>query len=111
MDEQIKKAFDFAADLTKQLVSLSTSIVTVTLLFSKDFQQHSRYAKSAWVCYLLSTLCGIWTLMALTGTLAPGKAAAPTLQIGANIRLPSGAQIAFFGLATVFTLLLVLTSY
>jgi hypothetical protein len=36
MDEQNKKAFDFAADLTKQLVTLSTSIVTLTLLFSKD---------------------------------------------------------------------------
>jgi hypothetical protein len=36
MTEREKRAFDFASDLTKQLITLSTSIVTVTFLFSKD---------------------------------------------------------------------------
>jgi hypothetical protein len=41
MQEYQKKAFDFAADLTKQLITLSTSIVTVSLLFGEHFPKQS----------------------------------------------------------------------
>jgi len=36
MKENQKKAFDFASDTTKQLITLSTAIVTLTVTFSKD---------------------------------------------------------------------------
>jgi hypothetical protein len=73
MDDREKKAFDFAADLTKQLITLSTGIVTITLLLSKDFVGPRLLALAAWSFYLLSTVFGLWVLMALTGTLAPLK--------------------------------------
>lgn len=44
MQEYQKKAFDFAADLTKQLITLSTSIVTVSLLFGDHFPKQSKLA-------------------------------------------------------------------
>jgi hypothetical protein len=130
MNEQSKKAFDFAADLTKQLITLSTSIVTLTFLFSKDLLEPRWLPVVIWILFLLSTVCGLWTLMALTGTLAPvpqprplAKNAPPTtppavnreanaaeeedaqsLTIRGNVRIPSVCQITTFGLAILLTI-------
>jgi hypothetical protein len=124
MDEREKKAFDFAADLSKQLITLSTGIVTITLLLSKDIAEPRAIAVAAWAFYLLSTLCGLWALMALTGTLAPINKLKPKtdvtvtsaqavssvsnddegLEIGGNVRKPAGLQIFAFGVATLLTL-------
>jgi hypothetical protein len=115
MDEQEKKAFDFAADLTKQLITLSTSIVTLTFLFSKDSLEPKWLAVTIWTFFLLSTVCGVWVLMGLTGTLAPveDKATAePTkvparLGLGDSVRNPSKCQIITFGLAIFLTMIYV----
>jgi hypothetical protein len=126
MDEQSKKAFDFAADLTKQLITLSTSIVTLTLLFSKDVLEPRWLAVAVWVVFLISIICGLMALMALTGTLAPlpqphaldsskpipqtppvvagGVVPEEPLVIGKNVRICSGAQIILFGLAILMTI-------
>lgn len=129
MNEREKKAFDFAADLTKQLITLSTGIVTVTLLLSKDFVGPRTVAVAAWTFYLISTICGLWALMALTGTLAPlkkgktgqvsdinSKSSASTneherFEIGNNVRRPSLLQVLAFGLATILTLVYVFATF
>jgi hypothetical protein len=111
MDERASKAFDFASDLAKQLITLSTSIVTVTMLFSDHFP-HSPWAKTAWVCYLMATLCGIWSLMALTGTVATPDAEFDVDAIyKPHVRIPAFCQIGFFALATIFTLIFVLCAF
>ncbi|HEV2354330.1 MAG TPA: hypothetical protein VGR89_08805, partial [Puia sp.] len=76
MDETQKKAFDFAADLTKQLMIFATAILAFTATFGKDAGPNPPgYIKwcvvGSWVCYILSIACGILTLMALTGNLDP----------------------------------------
>lgn len=122
MDEQSKKAFDFAADLTKQLITLSTSIVTLTLLFSKDVLDPRWLAILIWILFLFSTMFGLLALMALTGTLAPvpqahaidttsppppatgvGPQDKP-LAIGDNVRMWSKWQVVSFGLAIFLTI-------
>jgi hypothetical protein len=114
-NERNKKAFDFAADLAKQMVTLSTGIVTLTLLFSHDIHALKRFwAVVAWCFYLLSTLCGLWTLMALTGTLASENAReqkGSLIPLGTNIRTPAKAQVVTFGLASMSTLIFVLTNF
>jgi hypothetical protein len=132
-DEREKKVFDFAADLTKQLITLSTGIVTLTLLLSKDVVGPRLLAVLAWAFFLLSTLFGLWALMALTGTLAPIKDSitkagrkklrasatnangsadeSQMLAIDMNVRLPSGLQIGTFGVATVLTLVYVFVAF
>lgn len=105
--EPQKKAFDFAADLTKQLITLSTSIVTVSLLFGDHFPRQSLLAVWAWTFYLASTVCGLWTLMALTGTLAPLSAAPASYDLGFNVRLPSALQIGAFAVAVILTIVFV----
>ena len=76
MDETQKKAFDFAADLTKQLMTFATAILAFTATFGKDAGPNPPgYIKwcvvASWICYILSIACGILTLMALTGNLDP----------------------------------------
>lgn len=76
MDETQKKAFDFAADLTKQLMTFATAILAFTATFGKDAGPNPPgYIKwcvvGSWICYILSIACGILTLMALTGNLDP----------------------------------------
>jgi hypothetical protein len=105
MQEYEKKAFDFAADLTKQLIALSTSVVTVTLLFGEHFPKQSRLAFWAWIFFLISTLFGLWTLMALTGTLAPVKPPPMSFDLKFNVRLPSSLQICTFAVAITLTIL------
>ncbi|HTW24950.1 MAG TPA: hypothetical protein VMD78_15190 [Candidatus Baltobacteraceae bacterium] len=115
MNDRQKKAFDFASDLTKQLITLSTSIVTVTLLFSNSLTGPRMLAVFAWAAFLVSTLCGLWALMGLTGTLAPADD--PNLPdgtnvvIGKNTRIPSALQVFAFGFATVLTLAYVFLAF
>lgn len=76
MEENQKKAFDFAVDLTKQLITLSTAIITLTVTFSKEIiggidSSNRIILLVSWVVFILSIIMGILTLMALTGNLDP----------------------------------------
>jgi len=102
-----KKSFDFAADLTKQLITLSTSIVTISLLFGDHFPKQSLLAVWAWTFYLVSSVFGLWTLMALTGTLAPVGKAPTDFDLHLNVRLPSTLQVATFAAAVILTMIFV----
>jgi hypothetical protein len=76
MKENQKKSFDFAADTTKQLITLATAIITLTVTFSKDIiGVGNDYPKTllawTWGVFIASLFFGIFALMALTGTLQP----------------------------------------
>lgn len=78
IDEGTKKSFDFASDSTKQLLTLSTGILALTITFGKDVYQGVPAASKdllmqAWIGYLASILFGILTLFALTSTLEPKR--------------------------------------
>ena len=114
MDERRKKAFDFASDLTKQLITLATGILAITITFSKDIIQppNTPTPRSAilmmilaWVAYLLSIIFGLWNLMALTGELEPKGAspAEPTTK-GSNVFIPTVLQIGSFLVGTLMAI-------
>jgi hypothetical protein len=103
------KAFDFAQDVTKQVLTLAAAIITVTITFFKNFGDHAIYAAKvimgcSWLAYLLSVILGLWTLMALTGTLQPLRQpdAKPTIQ-GPNVRLPASLQLISFLIALILS--------
>lgn len=112
MDEKTKTAFDFARDTTKQLLTLSTGIIALTITFSKHFVQPmpeeadaKKFLVYAWCVYLSSILFGIWTMMALTGTL---EAKDPSVHVsirGKNVIIPSILQIATFSIGTILTVI------
>jgi len=106
MQEQRKKAFDFAQETSKQLITLATAIVGLTITFAKDFvggvHGFPRFlAISTWALLLASIAFGLLTLMALTGSLEPGadNSTSPSIR-GSNVTAPATAQILlfFFGL-------------
>jgi hypothetical protein len=115
MKDRFDKAFDFAQDTTKQIVTLSSGIIAITLTFLngklKNYPSTTRtWLEVGWVLYLASILLGVVTLMALSGNLErPGTnkttnaANDPSIYRG-NIRGPSVLQVLFFLAATVCTL-------
>lgn len=72
MDEASKKAFDFASDITKQLITVASAVVTLTVTFSKDTPAAARgSAYAAWLAFLVSILLGFFALMSMTAELQP----------------------------------------
>lgn len=76
IDERLAKAFDFSQDSAKQLITLSTGVLALTITFYKDFAPQAGHGSKTlmtfgWLAFLLSILCGVVHLFALTGALAP----------------------------------------
>ena len=123
MKESEQKAFDFAAATTKQLIALCTGLIALTITFSKDIMRVNNIAHSnlmfwSWGCLLISVFFGVWTMMALTGSLQPisddsnEEPEEETDQAndsesfninGSNVRIPSGLQILSFVAGLVLT--------
>jgi Na+/melibiose symporter-like transporter len=107
-----KKAFDFASDTTKQLITLSTALIAVSITFKGNFGEggNETLLLLCWVSFFLSVIFGIGTLMALTGTLEKSTEEKTDendkkveLSIyGTNVKRPTILQIIFFLLGLVF---------
>ena len=115
MTEEMKKAFDFAADLAKQLITLATGVIAVIItFFDKSGSESSTtipVTALGWPLglYMVSVVFGIVSLMALTGQLVTkGTAATPNAP---NARVYAGIQIVLFLAATVWTLIVVLSGH
>ena len=116
-NQRVTKSFDFAADVTKQLIALSTAIITLCVaftdkIFSSDTAQlHSTALLISLCCFVLSIVLGILTLMALAGHL--GK---PTIDDGTtnqspiykgNVRFFSIGQMLMFVVAIIVAMVYV----
>lgn len=113
MNEKAQKAFDFAADVIKQLITLATGIIAVTITFSKDIIGASMLTNSSlifysWGFFLFSIMAGIWALLALTGNLQPitppARNIIPSINTK-NVRIPMFCQIGSFVFALFLTIL------
>lgn len=109
MNEDLrKKAFDFASDTTKQLITLSTALIALSVTFKGNFNSegHEIYLLLCWVGLFISVLSGIGTLMALTGTLEKsteeGENKIPLSIYGKNVKRPSLSQILSFLFGLLF---------
>jgi uncharacterized membrane protein len=109
-NERVAKAFDFSADLTKQLITLATGIITVTITFSHDFLKNPNAAPkgiayTAWYFFLASIFFGIFTLGALTGNLDAKKKTAEPSIFATNILIFSVSQFLTFFTGLFLTIL------
>ena len=71
MDRE-EKAFAFAQDAVKQVVTLSTGVIVLTVTFLKDVLPKgtdTTLLEWSWGLYLLSIFFGLFALLAMTGTL------------------------------------------
>jgi len=109
MSEELKKkAFDFASDTTKQLITLSTALIALSITFKGNFNSggNETLLLICWICLFASVLFGIGSLMALTGTLEKsteeGEEKVALSIYGKNVKRPSFLQILFFLLGLLF---------
>ena len=102
ISDKLKKAFDFAQDTTKQLISLATGIIAITITFTNDILKNlpsgtKVYLGLSWLIFFLSIIFGVWALLAMTGSLEPKKGEKESISIrGSNVTLPSALQIISF---------------
>ena len=102
MSEAQLKAFDFAESATKQLITLATGFIALTITFYEKFGGSDASVCFtgmivSWIALGVSVLFGVWTLLALTGNLGDGKIADNDRTIyTSNVRLPSIIQIIAF---------------
>lgn len=101
-----------AADTTKQIITLSTGIIALTVTFAKEFKPANTdltvpaSLEYAWLFFGLCLLFGVWTLMAITGSLSQvdmdGQARDANTS---NIRIPSVLMILCFLVGVTLTIL------
>jgi hypothetical protein len=75
MSDEARLAYSFALELAKQLITLSSGLLVLTVAITKDLVKAppTRAAVwvmgSAWGCFFLSILCGTGHIMGLTSSL------------------------------------------
>ncbi|HTR73701.1 MAG TPA: hypothetical protein VMH33_00395 [Solirubrobacterales bacterium] len=104
--ERTAKAFDFAQDLTKLLITLATGIITITITFLNDVAKHApasahKWIEIAWLLYLLSIVGGIMALMGMTGSLDEKEV--PSIDEG-SVAWPARVQFLLFAVALAATI-------
>jgi hypothetical protein len=115
MNDQTKAAFASAADCAKQLITLATAILTLEVAFAKNIlETPSLFAKiwmvGSWMFFLVSVLAGMWTMLALTGSLGASTPPTPQTINSKHITAPAMAQIFLFLCGLFFTFLFGLTA-
>ena len=111
-----QKAFDFALESTKQMITLATGVLAITITFMKDAAGGASRAdvsslKAAWLLFLLSVVFGLLTLLGLTGELErPPPGQRPSIYSN-QIRWTSLGQVLAFGGALTATLVFGLRSF
>ena len=107
LDERAKLAFASVSDLTKQLITLGTGVLTLEVGFAKVFFEKAvaRHwqVQVSWVALMVSVAAGVWVLMALAGQLAKSEDVAAGDLYGSNIRIPALVQVLAFLIGMVFT--------
>jgi hypothetical protein len=114
-----------ALETTKQIITLSTGVIALTITFLEKIVQPTTTAarqfpitlKLAWICFGFAVVFAVWMLLAITGTMntldrqARGltlnkaqTAAAAALIDGLNIRLPTLLMLASFVGGTLLTI-------
>lgn len=106
MEKETEKSFDFAADLIKQLITLSIAVLTIIITVLKVMNDSMDMtdvliALSAGCFFIFSIGFGIFGLQALTFQLGQQK---PSIDVG-PVRVPAIIQAGTFGLGMVASLL------
>jgi len=107
-DNQIK-AFEFAQEVTKQVITLSTGVLSLSVTFMKDIIPENEFTHglksllaASWIVFSIAILFGILALMAMTGNLSKPSKDGPYSN---NIRFFAGLQIITFFIGIVLTVI------
>jgi hypothetical protein len=104
LDQRLQKTFDYAIDVTKQLLTLGSAILALTLTVAKEAPNGTRgFMLAGWGAFLLSVIFGIVSLYTLIREFAPtgDGSDAPSIRSW-RVRGPLLLQIVTFALGAVF---------
>lgn len=108
LSNRAEKAFSFAQEVPKQLITLSTAVFALTLTFAEKIERPGSggrvYLEWAWAWYLATILLGILTLMTLAGHINSAPEDGEDTIYTPGIALFSGLQILAFFAALILTL-------
>jgi hypothetical protein len=101
------KQFEVAIDVSKQLLTLATAVITLTITFSKDILGGATHGPRpllalAWLFFFLSILGGVWLLYAANGSISQMDQRRREI-FDSNTAIPMGIQQICFVLALGFT--------
>lgn len=107
-DEAKKLTFSAARDGAKQILTLSTAILTITITFFKDFASGSCDVTRilmiiAWAFFLASIVSGVVLLFTLTGELNAAESGHTPSVDGKSSRISAGVQQVSFLIAIIAT--------
>jgi len=94
-------SFEFAKEVTTQLIALSSAVVGVSVTFAKDISSNVTRTKrwclfGAWIAFLSSIVTGILVLGSLAGVLATEDPVKPNSIYKSSITIKSGIQETLF---------------
>lgn len=98
LDEPLKTAATLVGDLTKQVITLSSAFLTVTITFSKDLLgviDRPGFLQTAWILLFVSVVSGLIVMMTLTGRVQASSDSSP-LRFDGSLRTASIVQILLF---------------
>jgi hypothetical protein len=103
---EVPASFEFAKEATTQLLTMGTAAIAVALTFAKEWreqgQSRSGWAmKVTWIGFTISVIAGIWTLGAMSGTLATSVNVAADHVYNSNIKFASITQMVTFIIGVV----------
>jgi hypothetical protein len=105
IDPRLQKTFDYAIEVTKQLLTLGSAVLALTITIGKDAGTGRQgLLFTGWFAFLVSIICGIVGLYALMAEFAPGQdGREEPPSIGSwRVRGPLLLQIVTFALGAVF---------
>jgi hypothetical protein len=97
LDDRRGKSFNFAQDLTKQLITLATAVIALTITFHTDVAAgdgETMLLASAWIAFILCVVFGVGVLMTLTGNLERAREQ-PTVYAPNTVLLAKAQVLAF----------------
>ena len=107
-----EKAFDFASESSKLLITLATGVIAFMIAFlDKDASMKPVTSCEkivlviSWIIFLASAIIGVWTQLALTNVLEPKNKPAtfsPTIQ-DIKIKVPFRIQVILFAIGAMMT--------
>jgi hypothetical protein len=111
---RLEKAFEFAADASKQMIALATGTIALTITFLKDVLNdpaaRAGALQWAWLAFGTSVGFGLWFLLALTGSLGSKRISDDALTINApNAQFPMWGQLLTFLVGLLLTIVFGMT--
>jgi hypothetical protein len=109
LSERTRTAFAFAQEEAKQLITLSTAVIALTITFLNDVTEAgpNGWLIAAWFLYIVCIVAGVATLLTLSGNLE--KRPWPSVY-EKNTAVVGGAQVIAFAAATLLVVVFGVTA-